>query len=79
MDGIVINNTFAEKFYSCYRTGLETMIMEANELSSFDAQVGHTCVNHYGSVCIIEEKEEQSLTKKRKGKGKREKGNQRNV
>ena len=42
-------------------------IKEANEISSFDAQVGHTCVN-YGCVCIIEEKGEKKPNKRR-GKG----------
>ena len=50
----------------------KTKIKEFNEISSFDAHIGHTCVN-YGCVCIIEEKGEKSLTKveEREGKGRK--------
>ena len=57
---------------SCVSKFSKTKIKEFNEISSFDAQIGHTCVN-YGCVYIIEEKGEKSLTKEEEREGKERK------
>ena len=49
----------------------KTMIKEANELSSFDAQIGHTCVNN-GIMCTYNRG--GSLTKEGEREGKERKG-----
>ena len=65
-----MKDLYSWKESSCVGKFSKTKIKEFNEISSFDAQIGHTCVN-YGCVCITEEKGEKSLTKEeeREGKG----------